>query len=150
VAENKAAMSDSQGQIDPAPSLSNLPEQGDITQPGPTKKAFFPFGSHQTLYFPLLEAQVIRLLELSPGAWNDPVSIRLFIAELQHTPEYEAISYVWGDPSKTVPILCNGRKLNVTLNLNAAFKRIRLTDRPRIVWADAVCNFSKSKKQTGY
>jgi hypothetical protein len=126
-------------QINPTPSLSNIPEQGDITQPGPTKKAFFPFGSHQPLYFPLIDAKVIRLIELDPGAWNDPVSIRLFIAELQHAPEYDAISYVWGDPSETAPIHCNGRKLNVTLNLNAVFKRIRLTYRPRIVWADAVC-----------
>jgi hypothetical protein len=81
------------------------------------------------------------LIELSPGAWNDPVSIHIFIAELAHAPEYDALSYVWGDASKTVPILCNGRNLNVTMNLNAAFKRVRLTYRPRILWADAVCVF---------
>jgi hypothetical protein len=138
-------MSGSQPQAERDPSLSNIPEQGDVTHPGPKKKAFLPFGTEQPLYFPLLEGHVIRLIELIPGAWNDPVSIRLFITELQHAPEYDAISYVWGDSSNTVPITCNGRKLNVTLNLNAAFKRIRLTYRPRIVWADAVCASSRSE-----
>jgi hypothetical protein len=133
-------MSGSQLQAEPSPSF---PEQGDTTQPGSKKKAFFPFGAEQPLYFPLLEGQIIRLIELAPGAWNDPVSIRLFITELHHAPEYDALSYVWGDASKTVPINCNGRKLNVTLNLNAALKRIRLTYRSRIVWADAVCSFSR-------
>jgi len=138
-------MSDSQLQAEPEPSLSNTPEQGDITQPGPKKTAFLPFGTEQPLYFPLLEGRIIRLVELIPGAWNDPISTRLFITELEHAPEYDAISYVWGDPSKTVPISCNGRMLNVTVNLNAAFKRIRLTYRPRIVWVDAVCASYGSK-----
>jgi hypothetical protein len=132
-------MSTSRLQSEPASLLSKIPEQGDITSRGPGKTAFLPYGTEQPLYFPLLEGRVIRLIELIPGAWNDPVSIRLFVTELEHAPEYDAISYVWGDPSKTVPITCNGRKLNVTPNLNAAFKRIRLTYRPRIVWADAVC-----------
>jgi hypothetical protein len=131
-------MSDSQQHTDIGPLFLNIPEQGDITQPRPTKKAFLAFGARQPLYFPLLEGQGIRLIELNPGAWNDPVSIRLFSTELQHTPEYDAISYVWGDPSETVPILCNGWEMDVTLNLNAAFKRIRLTYCSRILWADAV------------
>lgn len=138
-------MSDPQPPTDPEPLVLDIPDQGDVTQPGPMKKAFFPFGSDQPLYFPLLHGQVIRLVELSPGAWNDPISIRMFITELDHVLEYDAISYVWGDVSKTVPILCNGRKLNVTQNLHAAFRRIRLTYRPRIVWADAVCNFSRKR-----
>jgi hypothetical protein len=124
---------------DPKPRTENIPEQGDITQPGPEKRAFQPFGTDQLLYFPLIQGQVIRLIELLPGAWDDPVSARLVIAELQHAPEYDAISYVWGDPSKTVPITCNGWTLHITHNLNAALKRIRLTNKPRFLWADAVC-----------
>jgi len=95
--------------------------------------------SDQPLYIPLLQGRVVRLLELAPGQWNDPVITRLFISELPYTPPYDAISYVWGDPQKTVPIACNGRRLDVTVSLNAAFRRVRLPDRSRIVWADAVC-----------
>lgn len=133
-------MSDLEPKLDPNPSLSNIPEQGDTSEPGDGKKASLPSGAAQPLYFPLLKEKVIRLIEVEPGAWNDSVSIRLFVAELQHAPEYDALSYVWGDPKERVDIKCNGRALSVTVNLNAALKRIRLTYRPRIVWADAVCN----------
>jgi hypothetical protein len=102
-------------------------------------KALYPEGSNQPLYLPLGEAQVIRLAELAPGTRNDPVVIRLFMVELEHAPEYEAISYLWGDPQNTMPICCNGREMDVTVNLNAAFVRVRHPDRPRTLWADAVC-----------
>jgi hypothetical protein len=93
----------------------------------------------QYLYLPLLEGKVIRLVELLPGAGNEPVSLRLLIAELGHHPDYEAISYVWGDARQTTPVLCNGRPFNITISLDAVFKRVRCPDRSRILWADAVC-----------
>lgn len=93
----------------------------------------------QPLYIPLTERYVIRLVELAPGTPNDAVVLRLFISELGHTPEYEAVSYVWGSPENRVPILCNGKRLDVTANLNAAFRQVRYSDRPRILWTDAVC-----------
>jgi hypothetical protein len=94
--------------------------------------------SNQPLYLPLINGQLIRLIELLPGVWNDKIKIRLIVSELQQAPDYDAISYVWGDTKDRVPITCNGREMNVTVNLNAAFKRVRWTDRSRIVWADAV------------
>lgn len=96
-------------------------------------------GSDQPLYFPLLKGKVIRLLELEPGIWTDPVSCHLFVTELDFAPPYEALSYVWGDPLSRIPILCNGRSLDITYNLHAAFRRVRLHDRPRILWVDAIC-----------
>jgi hypothetical protein len=101
-----------------------------------------PDNFDQPLYLPLLNGELIRLVELSPGARDDPVVIRLFIAELQHHPEYEALSYVWGDPENKVPIQCNGRRVEITVNLNAAFVRVRYSGRPRMLWADAVCSYS--------
>jgi hypothetical protein len=83
--------------------------------------------------------QYFPLVELAPGARDEPVVIRLFIAELEHHLEYDAISYVWGNPEDTLPILCNGRSFKITANLNAAFIRVRYSNRPRILWADAVC-----------
>jgi len=96
-------------------------------------------GSDQPLYFPLLQGRIIRLLQLHPGSWSDPISINIFITELEFAPQYEALSYVWGDPLERVPILCNGRTLKITRNLHSAFRRVRLHDRPRVLWADAVC-----------
>ncbi|KIW84539.1 hypothetical protein Z517_03789 [Fonsecaea pedrosoi CBS 271.37] len=90
------------------------------------------------LYLPLLEGEVVRLIDLQPGVGDDPVSLRLLIAELGHHPDYEAVSYVWGDPTQTISVLCNGRPHAITISLNAVFKRVRFADRSRILWADAV------------
>ena len=43
----------------------------------------------------------IRLIELFPGERSDPVCVRLFYTSLNANPHYEAISYVWGDPTAT-------------------------------------------------
>jgi Heterokaryon incompatibility protein (HET) len=112
--------------------------QGSL-QPNPEVQALQTALTRQPLYLPLLEAQIIRLIELAPGTENDVVVLRLFVAELEHCPEYEAISYVWGDPEDTMPIVCNGRRLDITVNLHAALKRVRHNDRPRTLWADAIC-----------
>src|ERR1700753_3902301 len=80
---------------------------------------------NQPLYLPLVNGKLIRLVELLPGAWNDQVTIRLLVSELQYAPDYDAISYVWGNPKDRVPMKCNGRTMSITVNLNAAFRRIR-------------------------
>jgi hypothetical protein len=49
------------------------------------------------------------------------------------------LSYVWGDPEETLPILINNRRFNITLNLHAALLRLRDRDIARIIWVDAVC-----------
>ncbi|CZR60246.1 uncharacterized protein PAC_10142 [Phialocephala subalpina] len=77
------------------------------------------------MYLPLTEAYVIRLIELEPGGPDDPVAIHLLAAELDHCLEYEALSYVWGDAKNTLPISCNGRRFEVTVNLHAALVRAR-------------------------
>lgn len=56
--------------------------------------------------------------------------------------DYMALSYTWGDPTKTYPILINGVTLQVTLNLEAALKVLR--SKPYIkagwkIWIDALC-----------
>jgi hypothetical protein len=98
-------------------------------------------GSH-ILYRPLPDGYFIRLLELAPGSGDDMISGRLFVTELKHAPEYEAISYVWGSHHTTVPIVCNGHRIHITVNLANALSRVRYLDRPRILWADAICSYS--------
>jgi hypothetical protein len=88
---------------------------------------------------PLLEGHIVRLLELAPGARDDAVVMRLFPTELEHALDFEALSYVWGDPGVTVPVTCSGLSFGVTVNLHAALVRTRYTDRVRTLWADAIC-----------
>ncbi|ORY05810.1 heterokaryon incompatibility protein-domain-containing protein [Clohesyomyces aquaticus] len=81
----------------------------------------------------------IRLLQLLPGSHSSPIICSLTVVDIKHSPQYEALSYVWGDPSITEEIECDGRRLNVTVNLRDALRRFRYTDRVRLLWADAVC-----------
>lgn len=90
-------------------------------------------------YQPLPRVDCIRLLLLSAGEYSSPVSCRLLSVPLDEAPPYQAISYVWGDPSDTVEIECGNRRLNVRRNLRDALRRLRWPTESRWLWADAVC-----------
>jgi hypothetical protein len=80
-----------------------------------------------------------RLLTLLPGSSKDNLNCRLEVVALSKAFQYEAISYCWGDPSDTETIMCNDTAIAVPWNLAAALRGLRLLDRPRVLWADAVC-----------
>ncbi|CAI6092189.1 unnamed protein product, partial [Clonostachys chloroleuca] len=87
----------------------------------------------------LPRSRVIRVLILFPGAGDDPIRISLQVAFLDDEPEFEAISYVWGDPTSKKNIYCDDVCISVTANLHAALHNFRLQDKPRRLWADALC-----------
>jgi hypothetical protein len=91
------------------------------------------------LYDPLLEADSIRLLELLPGKENDPIEIQLHVRNLGAIPEYEAISYVWGDENLGVSITCDGSDQRIGRNLADALVNFRDLKDIRWLWADAIC-----------
>jgi hypothetical protein len=97
------------------------------------------FDEGHPMYMQLINGHTIRLIELEPGAPFKRISIRISIHELEHAPEFEAVSYVWGDARDRTNIFCNGKMLSITKSLTNAFQRVRYTDRPRILWADAIC-----------
>ncbi|KAK8040034.1 hypothetical protein PG993_008445 [Apiospora rasikravindrae] len=90
-------------------------------------------------YEPLSKPNDIRLLDILPGRAGETPSISLRTANLSDEPDYEALSYVWGDVQKTEQILCNGHPVQVTTNLRDALRQLRFPDRPRTLWADALC-----------
>jgi hypothetical protein len=60
------------------------------------------------------------------------------------TFEYEALSYVWGpkDNPSYVQVFQGdsaGGSISITRNLDIALRHLRQTDRPRLVWIDALC-----------
>lgn len=89
----------------------------------------------------LLARQSIRLFSLDPALELDTsVTGCLEVVDLQgEHVSYEAISYVWGDPTDTVPITVNGHSYKVTVNLHDALRRLRHTARARRLWIDAIC-----------
>ncbi|KAF2683254.1 heterokaryon incompatibility, partial [Lentithecium fluviatile CBS 122367] len=65
------------------------------------------------------------------------------------SPYYEALSYVWGTPNCTRSMQCSKRAVPLTPNFEEALLHLRLPDRPRNVWADAVCINQKDLKERG-
>lgn len=56
-------------------------------------------------YRPLnLDEDEIRLLILHPSRGDRIVEVDIVYAFLKDWPEYEALSYVWGDPTVTAPV----------------------------------------------
>lgn len=54
--------------------------------------------------------------------------------------EYSAISYTWGNPDFSQQLVVDKRHvIRITPSLQEALVCFRLTDRPRPLWADAVC-----------
>lgn len=80
-----------------------------------------------------------RLITLLPGNGLEPVVIQLATYHLDNAPEYEALSYVWGDTAKIHQITCNGLLMMVNNNVNLALCRLREPASTRVLWIDALC-----------
>ena len=100
-------------------------------------------------YTPLPSEKFIRLLELYPGQKNDSINFTLHQVEFTNTPSFENISYAWGDPANKTNVLCDGKFITVTRNLEDALLRLRLRDKSRILWADAICINQKDDVEKG-
>lgn len=80
-----------------------------------------------------------RLLVLDGGDAADEISCSLEQYCVASALDYEAISYVWGDPTETCNIICSGQQLAVTKSLHSALCRFRFASQKRTLWADAIC-----------
>lgn len=90
-------------------------------------------------YEALRGADEIRLLVLQPGDRESPIEFSLVHASLEDNPIYEAISYAWGDPLVAHTVFSGGRAIKITTSLFTALRHLRYADKPRTVWADALC-----------
>ncbi|EHK48775.1 hypothetical protein TRIATDRAFT_180369, partial [Trichoderma atroviride IMI 206040] len=92
----------------------------------------------------------IRVLVLHPGEKGSPIKCSLQHGGLRSKrPGFEALSYVWGNPAVTNDITCDNRKRAVGKNLYDALERLRLPDKDRVLWVDALCiNQSDNKEKT--
>ena len=88
------------------------------------------------------EQSEIRLLLLFPAsAFDEQIQCGIFKASLrrlENPAPFNALSYVWGDPSGTVPIYLNGHQHQVTRNLESALRHLRHL-KYKVLWVDALC-----------
>jgi hypothetical protein len=108
-------------------------------------------------YEPLLkERHEIRLLRINPiqnnygllgsilsyvttSTQTPTLSCTLEHVRLTEAPEFTALSYMWGDPTDTRPILLHGCQLPITKNLHEALSELSRDPRIVYIWADALC-----------
>lgn len=91
------------------------------------------------VYSPLSSPNFIRLLDLHAGLEHDTIAFDVYEMDLSRHPSYEALSYEWKDKTGSVPVQCNGRSHLITPNLKLALQNIRLQDKTRTLWVDAIC-----------
>ena len=94
--------------------------------------------------------QGFRVLKVHPRQSSDAIKAVLWPSgfKVLPRPRYETISYCWGDASQTKVIEVNGHAMPVPATAAAAIRRLRLSDRIRHHWIDAICiNQSDSRER---
>ncbi len=97
------------------------------------------------VYKPLLEKDEIRLLRLEPGVGCAQVKFSIFHARLGKSPTYDAVSYMWGHddgpgkPKTALSAISELRAIQIQENLGNALRYLRLKDKARTLWVDAIC-----------
>ncbi|KAJ4123044.1 hypothetical protein NW768_010036 [Fusarium equiseti] len=93
-----------------------------------------------SVYKLLSGSSSFRLLELLPSAdRSDPLRGRLVSNDITFQPEYEALSYVWGDIEPAKSITLDGTETSITPNLHSALIHLRSKESVRTIWVDALC-----------
>lgn len=90
-------------------------------------------------YEQLPPGNFIRCLVLHPSHGHAALECHLETVNLDDTPVYEAISYLWGSDQRTERISCNGKFAFITANLYSALHRFCQSSTPRLLWADSLC-----------
>jgi hypothetical protein len=86
-----------------------------------------------------LHSKKIRLVKLLKGQWSEKIRCQLQWGFLVNQSSYKALSYAWGSPRATRPILLNEYQYPVTVNLESALRRLRRTNSDLTLWIDALC-----------
>ncbi|KAH7076967.1 heterokaryon incompatibility protein-domain-containing protein [Paraphoma chrysanthemicola] len=91
------------------------------------------------VYEPLSVGQ-IRILQLAPAGKDDVLRGRLVVSNIDEPSiSYDALSYMWGDPTPTSTIRLLGKPLPLTGNLTVALQHIRSGYKWLNLWVDAIC-----------
>jgi Heterokaryon incompatibility protein (HET) len=90
-------------------------------------------------YSTLQNPDTFRLLVIEPGTQDSEIRCLILQNSLTNNPIYEALSYTWGDPTKTHALRCGSKRIGVTANLHSALRYLRWPDFRRTLWVDAIC-----------
>lgn len=106
---------------------------------------------YKFIYRPLPGDGYIRRLILEPGKGDDNLVGRLEVVSLACAHgSFEAISYAWGSDEKNHIININGKPMAITTSLRDALHQTRRSDKPRVLWADAICINQQDTQEKGH
>ncbi|KAE9377499.1 HET-domain-containing protein, partial [Stipitochalara longipes BDJ] len=92
------------------------------------------------LYQPLdSTVRGIRVLLLEAGPKYADIRCQLRHERLDSNPNYEALSYVWGNTNNRRAISLHGHTHRVTASLECALRHLRHPVEARLLWVDALC-----------
>lgn len=103
-----------------------------------------------TIYIPFSDMHEIRLLHLEPGSLTEPLVGHLENVNIQESPQFEAMSYAWGDKTSTAQIMVRSAAVTIPKNLHDAIWRVRQTSETRILWTDAVCIDQSNRRERSH
>ncbi|TVY51984.1 Heterokaryon incompatibility protein 6,OR allele [Lachnellula cervina] len=91
-------------------------------------------------YQPLPSQRHIRLLELQKSPSDSLISYRLVSYLLDDLPQYQALSYTWGDGKPASTIFLDGMWFGITTNVQDFLSRLKSPSfGPTYIWIDAIC-----------
>lgn len=94
-----------------------------------------PHYKYKTLGSPR-EIRLLRLLRRKPVA---PIRCELVHVPLDTAPPYEAISYVWGDPTPVHDVVVDGYRYRVTASVYEILHLRQSLWEDRLLWVDYIC-----------
>ena len=88
-----------------------------------------------------LDTKTIRVFHMKPGDESDQIQGSLWHLELdtEPPPQYECVSYVWGNTESVRSATINEQYVIIQKNLYDVLRYIRSKTETVIVWADAIC-----------
>jgi hypothetical protein len=120
----------------------HLFDQGTLSVSSICRRLVKPFQRTKDSIFQDLDESKnqIRLLLLYPSEGGEgPIQCDLKEVSLDSDPQYEALSYAWGDPKTVKTISLRKEEFTVTLSAWTALKALRYKNQVRVLWIDAIC-----------
>jgi hypothetical protein len=96
---------------------------------------------YSPLIYPHSEIRLVHLLPRQAPQGSQPQGIRCEIetVSLADCPEYTALSYAWGDPSRTSLLIIDDKISHITESVEAALLHLQHEADTIILWIDQLC-----------
>lgn len=130
--------------------MGSQPSQSEAKKPLDLEDRF----EYQPLSSQRNEIRLLRILAVRDfDGVNCRIDCNIFHVSLDNLPDYDALSYAWGDRLDLRSISLEGHPFHVTANLHGALSRLQSSSMSRPIWIDAICinqdNLQECSEQVG-